>query len=46
MLHWLLRDCSLFGLHTQNWVWALPGAALLYGAVLVYVRSYRADTRL
>lgn len=46
MLHWLLKDFSVFGVHAQNWVWVLPGIALLYGAILVFVRSHHADTRL
>ena len=46
MLHWLLNDFSLFGIHAQNWMWVLPGVALLYGAFLVYMRSHHANTRL
>ena len=46
MLLWLLRDCSLFGLTIQNWMWALPGVLLLYAAIVIYVRSQHADLRL
>ncbi len=45
VLHWLLNDCFLFGLPMQNWMWALPGSLLLYGAGLLYFRSRRTKLR-
>jgi cytochrome c-type biogenesis protein CcmH/NrfF len=44
-MHWLLSDCSLFGLTIQNWMWVFPAVLLLYAAVIVYVRSRHADLR-
>lgn len=44
-MHWLLSDCHFFGLPMQNWVWVLPGALLLYGVILTYLRSRRAKSR-
>ena len=45
VMHWLLSDCHLFGLPMQNWVWVFPGALVLYGVILIYIRSRRAKLR-
>jgi hypothetical protein len=38
VLNWLMSDCHLLGLAAQNWMWALPGAVLVYFAALTFVR--------
>lgn len=38
MLNWLMSDWQLFGLSAQNWMWVLPGAVVLYLALLTLVR--------
>jgi cytochrome c-type biogenesis protein CcmH/NrfF len=41
-MHWLLSDCHFFGLPAQNWMWVFPGGLVLYGVILIYIRSRRA----
>jgi hypothetical protein len=45
VLQWLISDCRLFGLPTQNWMWVLPSALLLYLAVLILIRRRQAGHR-
>jgi len=33
-----MSDWQLFGLAAQNWMWVLPGAVVLYLALLTLVR--------
>ena len=38
MNEWLVAECPLFGLHTQNWMWLLAAAFLVYVAWLALAR--------
>jgi hypothetical protein len=40
-----MSDWNLFGLTAQNWMWVLPGALLLYFAVLMMVRRRKGGVR-
>jgi hypothetical protein len=41
MREWLVAECNLFGLPTQNWMWLLAGAFLAYLASLGVARLVR-----
>jgi hypothetical protein len=41
MREWLVAECNLFGLPTQNWMWLLAGAFLVYLASLGLARLVR-----
>lgn len=46
MVQWLMRDCSCLGWPMQNWVWAIPTVLILYGAIMLVIRSHRTPTQL
>jgi hypothetical protein len=35
MVNWLLTDCDIFGLQTQNWMFVFAGGLIAYLAVLL-----------
>jgi hypothetical protein len=38
MADWLIAECIVFGITTQNWMWVVAAAFLLYGLVLALMR--------
>ena len=45
VLQWLISDCQLFGLPTQNWMWVFPSGLLLYLIVLSVIRRRKTGIR-
>ncbi len=45
VLQWLIKDCHLFGLPAQNWMWVFPSGLLLYIAVLILMGRRQTGAR-
>lgn len=41
MTEWLVADCTVLGIPTQNWMWVVAAAFLLYGLTLALMRRRR-----
>jgi hypothetical protein len=38
MADWLVGECIVFGVFTQNWMWLVAAAFLVYGVAAVFMR--------